>query len=89
MRINKEDFIHGGHSKVRNSILSTLFRRVGYSEKAGSRGPRIFDVVNKHRLKTPEIELTDMDTNVILWKQNLMVAFEKYLELDKKIIIYY
>ncbi len=37
MRINKEDFIHGGHSKDRNSILSTLFRRVGYSEKAGSR----------------------------------------------------
>ena len=36
MRINKEDFIHGGHSKDRNSILSTLFRRVGYSEKAGS-----------------------------------------------------
>ena len=35
MRINKEDFIHGGHSKVRNSILSTLFRRVGYSEKLG------------------------------------------------------
>lgn len=33
MRINKEDFIHGGHSKDRNSILSTLFRRVGYSEK--------------------------------------------------------
>lgn len=88
MRINKEDFIHGGHSKVRNSILSTLFRRVGYSEKAGSGGPRIFDVVNKHRLKAPEIKLTDMDTNVILWKQNLMVEFEKYPELDKKVIKY-
>ncbi|MFO3720489.1 RNA-binding domain-containing protein [Staphylococcus felis] len=88
MRINKEDFIHGGHSKVRNSILSTLFRRVGYSEKAGSGGPRIFDVVNRHRLKTPEIQLTDMDTNVVLWKQNLMVEFEKYPELDKKIIKY-
>ncbi len=24
MRINKEDFIHGGHSKDRNSILLTL-----------------------------------------------------------------
>ncbi|HCU8965356.1 TPA: putative DNA binding domain-containing protein [Staphylococcus aureus] len=88
MRINKEDFIHGGHSKDRNSILSTLFRRVGYSEKAGSGGPRIFDVVNRHKLKTPEIELTDMDTNVVLWKQDLMKEFEKYPELDKKVIKY-
>lgn len=47
-------------------MLSTLFRRVGYSEEASSRGSRIFDVVNRHRLKAPEIILTDMDTNVIL-----------------------
>ncbi|EHJ07409.1 RNA-binding domain-containing protein [Staphylococcus simiae] len=88
MRIDKEDFIHGGHSLVRNSILSTLFRRVGYSEKAGSGGPRIFDVVNRHKLKIPEIQSTDMDTKVVLWKQNLMIGFEKYPELDKKVIKY-
>ena len=75
--------------KDRNSILSTLFRRVGYSEKAGSGGPRIFDVVNRHKLKTPEIELTDMDTNVVLWKQDLMKEFEKYPELDKSNKVYY
>lgn len=38
MKVNKEGFIHGEHSKVRNSILSTLFRRVEYLEKAGSGG---------------------------------------------------
>lgn len=66
MRINKEDFIYGGHSKVRNSILSKLFKRVGYSEKASFGWPKLIDVLNRHRLTAPEIELTDIDTNVIL-----------------------
>ncbi len=29
-----------------------------------------------------------MDTNVVLWKQDLMKEFEKYPELDKKVIKY-
>ena len=41
MRLNKEVFIHEGHSKVRNIILSTFFRRIEYSEKAGFEWPRI------------------------------------------------
>ena len=60
------------------------FQKSRIFRKAGSGGPRIFDVVNRHKLKTPEIELTDMDTNVVLWKQDLMKEFEKYPELDKK-----
>ncbi len=30
-----------------------------------------------------------MDTNVVLWKQDLMKEFEKYPELDKSNKVYY
>lgn len=41
MRLNKEVFIHEGHSKFRISILSTFFRRIEYSEKSSFEWPRI------------------------------------------------
>lgn len=68
MRINKEDFIYGGYLKDRNSILLMFFRRVGYLEKVGFGGLRIFDVVNRYKFKMFEIELMDMDINVVFWK---------------------
>ena len=76
MRITKTEFIHGGTSKVRNSVISTLFRKIGFVEKAGSGGPRIFDTVNKYRLRIPEIELSDVDTNIKIWKLEPMDYYQ-------------
>ncbi|MGM0107964.1 hypothetical protein IGJ47_001107 [Enterococcus sp. AZ172] len=36
MKVSKEEFINGSFSVTRNSIISTLFRRVGIAEKGGS-----------------------------------------------------
>lgn len=76
MRILPTDFIVGGTSRVRNSTLAVLFRRVGLSEKAGSGGPRIFDIVNKYNLRLPDIISTDEDTKIRLWKTDLLSSYK-------------
>jgi ATP-dependent DNA helicase RecG len=81
MRISSEEFIIGGTSKQRNSTISVLFRKVGIAEKAGSGGPRIFNVVNQYSLKTPDITTTDSDTTIRLWKTSFLSTLE---ELDEK-----
>ena len=86
MRITKTEFIHGGTSKVRNSVISTLFRKIGFVEKAGSGGPRIFDTVNKYRLRIPEIELSDVDTNIKIWKLEPMDYYQNRSKFEKKIL---
>lgn len=86
MKVSKEEFIHGGNSRVRNSVISILFRRVGYVERAGSGGPRIFDATNKYRLKTPEIYTTDRDTKIRIWKFELMDYYRSRTE-DEKILL--
>ena len=86
MRITKTEFIHGGVSKVRNSVISTLFRKIGFVEKAGSGGPRIFDTVNKYRLRTPEMELSDMDTSIKIWKLEPMDYYQNRNDIEKKIL---
>lgn len=86
MRISPSDFIIGGISKVRNSTLAVLFRRVGISEKAGSGGPRIFDIVNKYNLKTPDILTTDEDTTIRLWKIDLISSYKGLSSEESKIL---
>ncbi len=86
MRVSKEEFIHGGNSRTRNSTISILFRRNGYSERAGSGGPRIFDTIQKLNLKTPEIIINEFSTAVRIWKVDIMSLFIDRSNIEKKII---
>lgn len=86
MRISKEEFIHGGNSKIRNSTISILFRRNGYSERAGSGGPRIFDTTQKLKLRTPEIQITEFATTVRIWKVDIMTLFKSRSANEQKIL---
>lgn len=88
MRVSKEEFIHGGTSRVRNSTISILFRRNGYAERAGSGGPRIFDTVIKHKLREPEIISTDKSTTIRIWKTDVM-GFFKDRDKNEQLIIKY
>lgn len=88
MKISKEEFIHGGTSKIRNGTISIIFRRAGFSERAGSGGPRIFDAVQKHKLKTPEIFLTDESTRVRIWRYNMLRLYSDLPENENTIIQY-
>lgn len=86
MRITVEEFIHGGNSNIRNHTMSSIMRRVGIAEKAGSGGPRIFDVASKYNLKTPDV-LREQDRTVVrIWKVDLEKTFEVYPENQQKIL---
>ncbi|MGY0172573.1 RNA-binding domain-containing protein [Lactococcus petauri] len=86
MRISREEFIIGGTSKQRNSTISVLFRKVGIAEKAGSGGPRIFDIVNQYSLKIPDITSTDIDTTIRIWKTNFLSTLDKFDEKEQRIL---
>lgn len=88
MRITVEEFIHGGNSDIRNHIMSSIMRRIGISEKAGSGGPRIFDIASRYKLKFPEIIREQDRTVVRIWKVDLEKAFESYQDDQKKILYY-
>ncbi|EOT39115.1 RNA-binding domain-containing protein [Enterococcus columbae] len=86
MKVTKEEFIHGGTSRVRNSVISILFRRIGFVERAGSGGPRIFDAVSRHRLKIPEIYSTDKDTTIRIWKFEPMSYYKTRSLEEQKLL---
>lgn len=84
MRVSKEQFLMGGISKPRNSILSNLFRRIGLAEKAGYGGQRILDVAQKNSLKTPEIISEEYSTTLRLWKVDFAHSIPEELTEDAK-----
>ncbi len=73
MKITPTEFFNGGISKQVNEIISTLFRRVGFSERAGTGGKKISDVSTKLKLRNPEIlPLNDSCTTLRIWKKDLL-----------------
>ncbi|MDK6863971.1 MULTISPECIES: RNA-binding domain-containing protein [Nosocomiicoccus] len=88
MRITEEDFVHGGHSDIRNHTMSNIMRRIGVSEKAGSGGPRIFDVASKYNLKLPEVIREQYKTTLRIWKVDLEKTFEDYTDNQKKLLYF-
>lgn len=88
MKISIPEFIHGGTSKTRNSTISSLFRRIGMSEKAGSGGPKIFDVSEKYKLKIPEVSTTFDSTIITIWKVDLLSSYRDVTK-DEKVILKY
>lgn len=88
MRITIEEFIHGGMSDIRNHTISSIMRRIGISEKAGSGGPRIFDVAAKYRLKLPEVIRGQYSTSLRIWKVDLEQIIDKYPSPQREILLY-
>lgn len=88
MRVTVEEFIHGGTSDIRNHTMSSVMRRIGISEKAGSGGPRIFDVAAKYKLKFPEVIRDQYSTSLRIWKVDLEKIIEKYPSPQKEILLY-
>ncbi|CAM3164880.1 RNA-binding domain-containing protein [Streptobacillus felis] len=88
MRITIDEFINGGNSNIRNHTISSIMRRIGISEKAGSGGPRIFDISSKYKLKLPEIIREEDETIIRVWKIDLERKFEKFSNDQKKILFF-
>ena len=88
MKISKAQFFIGGQSKPRNNMLISFFRRMGASERAGSGGKEIFDVVEKNKFRSPELE-TDIDkTYLKLWCASPESSYNEYSENTRKVLLF-
>ena len=93
MKISTAQFFMGGQSKPRNNTLIQYFRRMGESERAGTGGKEIVDVVSKNRYRFPELTSNLEFTELKLWSvvpadsyTNLSEAAQKVLKfIDKKV----
>src|SRR5699024_4312818 len=88
MLITTEEFARGGESRVRNTTIVTLFRRAGFSERAGSGGMRIFQVAHQNKFRTPEINSVGGRTEVVIWKADLIDSYPNLDEREKQILIF-
>ena len=88
MRVTIDEFIKGNSSVTRNPTISTLLRRNGFSEKAGSGGQKIFDVAARHNLILPTIQSPFDSTTIIIWKVDFKHNINKLPEPDKSILEY-
>lgn len=75
MRVSIEEFVRGGVSMPRNNIITTLFRRIGVCERAGSGGPQIFSTATKHKLRIPDISSNSNFTKLKMWKVDIADAY--------------
>lgn len=67
MKISTTQFFTGGQSKPRNNTLIQYFRRMGESERAGTGGKEIIDIVSKNKYRMPELTSTLEFTELKLW----------------------
>ncbi|MFP7243124.1 RNA-binding domain-containing protein [Pediococcus pentosaceus] len=86
LRISEEQFIHGGFPKQRNPVISLLFRRIGYSENAGSGGPRIFNNINRLALRLPKISVNDRSTELTIWNSEFTQSFQDIPKEQVKVL---
>lgn len=88
MRVSIDEFIRGNNSITRNPTIATLLRKIGFSEKAGSGGQKIFDVAAKHKLMLPDIYNPMDSTTIVIWKVDFKHNINKLPEPDRSILTY-
>ncbi|MBC2257529.1 RNA-binding domain-containing protein [Listeria booriae] len=88
MKISVEEFVKGGNSKPRNNTIATLFRRVGFCERAGSGGPKIFQVAKKNKQQYPDILSENNTTMIKIWKVDIVDAHPELSDNEKNILKY-
>ncbi len=59
LRISRQEFFRGEHSKPRNHIIQDIFRLLNLCERAGSGVPKILKAVREKSYKYPDIEEKD------------------------------
>lgn len=88
MKITIEEFFSGGKPYPRNHTITTLFRKVGISERAGSGGPEIYKSAEVSRFNLPDIFLENNSTTLKLWVVDIADAHPELNEHEKKILKY-
>ncbi|QHW38228.1 ATP-dependent DNA helicase RecG [Staphylococcus ursi] len=88
MLVTKEEFARGGETKARNTTIVTLFRKAGYSERAGSGGMKIFQVATQNKFRMPEVQSNEGKTILKIWKIDLIDSYVDLSKEEKTIISY-
>ena len=86
MRISVEEFAKGGASSPRNHVITTLFRRIGVCERAGTGGPQIFSTAAQHKLNIPNFQIENNITKLKIWKVDIADAHPELSENSKNIL---
>lgn len=84
MRVSKTEFLTGGKTSTRNTIISTLFRKVGLAEKAGYGGYRILHVAQENKLRAPEVIDDMFETTLRIWNVDYLQTLPNISENAKK-----
>ena len=89
MKISKTQFFSGGHSEPRNNTLIQYFRRMGESERAGTGGKEILDIISKNKYRFPEL-ITNLEyTQLKLWCAVPAETYEDLSESARTILKYF
>lgn len=75
MKIPSEDFFTTNNSKNRNVIISKLFLKAGYGERAGHGGEKIYESSIANNYRAPEIKTNIEKTRLIIWKVDYANSF--------------
>lgn len=67
MKVSSEQFFTGGYSFPRNNTLIQYFRRIGESERAGTGGKEILNVMSQNRYRLPDLITDYRSTTLKLW----------------------
>ena len=89
MKISKTQFFSGGHSEPRNNTLIQYFRRMGESERAGTGGKEILDIISKNKYRFPELTTNLEYTQLKLWCAIPAETYEDLSEFARVILEYF
>lgn len=84
MKIPSGDFFTTNKSVNRNSIISKLFLQVGYGERAGHGGERIYESSSINKFRAPEIKTDLHGTELTIWKVDYAQSFSGHDITDKE-----
>lgn len=88
LRITREDFFRGEHSKPRNNIIQEIFRAINLCERAGTGIPRILKVVREEAYKYPEVEEKNEKFIFRFWNTSEIENMKNISEKEKIILEY-
>lgn len=88
MNIKATKFFIGGESKVKNDLLMSAFRRMGYSERQGYGGYLIYKTASNNNFRMPEIETNLEKTILTLYSTDFASSLSLISKEEKEILTY-
>lgn len=88
MKIPSEDFFTTNNSKNRNAIISKLFLQVGFGERAGHGGEKIFESSVQNNYRDPSIDTNIHQTKLVIWKVDYVNSFsgKKITDREREVL---